>query len=79
MNNSQEWQFTETQLVFAAGIRTSHATLLPIVFDCRNESLHLIAAKMAQANMQIIYELYGKWIEQMNGDQVAMLNDRLAI
>lgn len=38
-----------------------------------------IAAQMGHDNAQMVYEIYGKWIEEMNGEQVNMLNDRLAI
>jgi len=26
-----------------------------------------------------VYEIYAKWIEEMNSDQVAMLNSKLAL
>jgi integrase len=34
---------------------------------------------MEHENAQMVCEIYGKWIEEMNGEQVNMLNDRLAI
>lgn len=38
-----------------------------------------IADQMGHDNAQMVYEIYGKWIGEMNGEQVNMLNDRLAI
>ncbi|MHC5178623.1 tyrosine-type recombinase/integrase [Serratia rhizosphaerae] len=38
-----------------------------------------IADQMGHDNAQMVYEIYGKWIKEMNGEQVNMLNDRLAI
>lgn len=39
----------------------------------------VIADQMGHDNAQMVYEIYGKWIGEMNGEQVNMLNDRLAI
>ena len=33
---------------------------------------------MGHENAQMVYEVYGAWIEEMNGEQVLMLNDKLA-
>jgi len=37
-----------------------------------------IASQMGHENAQMVYEVYGAWIEEMNGEQVLMLNDKLA-
>ncbi len=38
-----------------------------------------IASQMGHENAQMVYEIYGAWIEEMNQDQISMLNDRLAL
>ncbi|RLM26545.1 integrase [Brenneria alni] len=38
-----------------------------------------IANQMGHENAQMVYEIYGKWIEDMNEDQVGMLNRKLAL
>ncbi len=38
-----------------------------------------IASQMGHENAQMVYEIYGAWIEEMNQDQIGMLNDRLAL
>lgn len=38
-----------------------------------------IANQMGHENAQMVYEVYGAWIEELNGDQVLMLNSRLAL
>ncbi|WP_437216620.1 Arm DNA-binding domain-containing protein [Pectobacterium sp. LFLA-215] len=38
-----------------------------------------IASQMGHENAQMVYEIYGKWIEDMNEDQVGMLNRKLAL
>lgn len=38
-----------------------------------------IASQMGHENAQMVYEVYGAWIEEMNGDQVLMLNEKLAL
>ncbi len=38
-----------------------------------------IANQMGHENVQMVYEVYSTWIEEMNGDQVAMLNNKLAL
>lgn len=38
-----------------------------------------IASQMGHENAQMVYEVYGTWIEDLNGDQVLMLNSRLAL
>ncbi len=38
-----------------------------------------IANQMGHENAQMVYEIYATWIEEMNGEQVDMLNSRLAI
>lgn len=38
-----------------------------------------IANQMGHENAQMLYEVYGMWIEELNGDQVLMLNDKLAL
>jgi len=38
-----------------------------------------IASQMGHENAQMVYEIYAKWIEEMNSDQVAMLNSKLAL
>ncbi|ASA06866.1 integrase [Enterobacter hormaechei subsp. xiangfangensis] len=37
-----------------------------------------IASQMGHENAQMVYEVYGAWIEEMNGEQVLMLNNKLA-
>jgi len=37
-----------------------------------------IASQMGHESAQMVYEVYGAWIEEMNGEQVLMLNDKLA-
>ncbi|SLM63545.1 MULTISPECIES: Arm DNA-binding domain-containing protein [Dickeya] len=36
-----------------------------------------IANQMGHENAQMVFEIYGRWIEEMSGDQVNMLNQRL--
>lgn len=66
-----------------AGIRPRNPYQTRHTFACwlltAGANPSFIAAQMGHENAQMVYEIYGKWIEQMNGDQVAMLNDRLAI
>ncbi|GMB64783.1 hypothetical protein PPNK14_26740 [Pectobacterium parmentieri] len=38
-----------------------------------------IANQMGHENAQMVYEIYRKWIEYMNEDQVGMLNRKLAL
>lgn len=38
-----------------------------------------IANQMGHENAQMVYEVYSTWIEEINGDQVAMLNNKLAL
>lgn len=38
-----------------------------------------IANQMGHENAQMVYEVYGTWIEELNGDQVLMLNNKLAL
>jgi len=38
-----------------------------------------IANQMGHANAQMVYTIYATWIEEMNGEQIDMLNSRLAI
>jgi len=38
-----------------------------------------IASQMGHENAQMVYEVYGAWIEELNGEQVLMLNDKLAL
>ena len=38
-----------------------------------------IANQMGHENAQMVYEIYATWIEEMNGEQVDMLNGKLAI
>ncbi|AVR04050.1 tyrosine-type recombinase/integrase [Pluralibacter gergoviae] len=38
-----------------------------------------IASQMGHENAQMVYEVYGAWIEELNGDQVSMLNNKLAL
>jgi len=33
---------------------------------------------MGHENAQMVYDVYGAWIEEMNGEQVLMLNDKPA-
>ncbi|KFF69229.1 integrase [Pectobacterium brasiliense] len=37
-----------------------------------------MANQMGHENAQMVYEIYRKWIEDMNEDQVGMLNRKLA-
>lgn len=37
-----------------------------------------IADQMGHENAQMVYDVYGAWIEELNGDQVIMLNSKLA-
>jgi len=34
---------------------------------------------MGHENAQMVYEIYATWIEEMNSEQVAMLNAKLAL
>ncbi|OCO60810.1 integrase [Citrobacter freundii] len=34
---------------------------------------------MGHENAQIVYDVYSTWIEEMNDDRVAMLNNQLAL
>jgi integrase len=34
---------------------------------------------MGHENAQMVYEIYSTWIEEMNGEQVEMLNTKLAL
>jgi len=38
-----------------------------------------IANQMGHENAQMVYEVYGTWIEALNGYLVLMLNSRLAL
>ncbi|MGP1299558.1 tyrosine-type recombinase/integrase [Serratia sp. CY29653] len=38
-----------------------------------------IASQMGHENAQMVYEVYAAWIEELNGDQVLMLNSKLAL
>ncbi|EPF16596.1 Integrase [Cedecea davisae] len=38
-----------------------------------------IANQMGHENAQMVYEVYATWIEELSGDQVNMLNGRLAL
>ncbi len=38
-----------------------------------------IANQMGHENAQMVYEIYATWIEEMNSEQVAMLNAKLAL
>lgn len=38
-----------------------------------------IANQMGHENAQMVYEIYATWIEEMNSEQVAMLNSKLAL
>lgn len=38
-----------------------------------------IANQMGHENAQMVFEIYATWIEEMNGEQVDMLNSKLAI
>jgi len=37
-----------------------------------------IASQMGHENAQMVYEVYGAWLEELNGEQVLMLNGKLA-
>ena len=65
-------------LVFAVGIRTIRGILLPAGFYPPVLTRLYIASQMGHGNAQRVYEVYGAWIEEMNGEQVLMLNDKLA-
>ncbi|CAD7564681.1 Phage integrase [Citrobacter europaeus] len=38
-----------------------------------------IANQMGHENAQIVSEVYSTWIKEMNGDRVAMLNNKPAL
>lgn len=38
-----------------------------------------IASQMGPENAQMVYEIYGAWIEELNSEQVTMLNAKLAL
>jgi len=38
-----------------------------------------IATQMGHGNAQMVYEVYGAWIEELNSEQIVMLNDKLAL
>lgn len=38
-----------------------------------------IASQMGHENAQMVYEIYGAWIDDMNGEQISMLNAKLKI
>ncbi|MCE9885162.1 site-specific integrase [Obesumbacterium proteus] len=38
-----------------------------------------IASQMGHENAQMVYEIYGTWIEDMNNEQINMLNAKLAL
>ncbi|AGR58879.1 putative integrase for prophage [Salmonella bongori N268-08] len=38
----------------------------------------LIVGQMGHETAQMVYEIYGMWIDDMNDEQVAMLNARLS-
>jgi integrase len=66
-----------------AGIRrrnpyhTRHAFACWLLSAGANPSF--IANQMGHEDAQMVYEVYSAWIEEMNGDQVAMLNNKLAL
>lgn len=37
-----------------------------------------IASQMGHDNAQMVYEIYGTWIEELNSEQITMLNAKLA-
>ena len=37
-----------------------------------------IASQMGHETAQMVYEIYGMWIDDMNDEQIAMLNARLS-
>lgn len=38
-----------------------------------------IASQLGHENAQMVFEVYGAWIEELSGDQVRMLNNKLAL
>lgn len=64
-------------LVFAAGIRTIRGILCLLDVICQRQPVFL-ASQMGHENSQRVYDVYGAWIEEMDGEQVLMLNDKLA-
>lgn len=38
-----------------------------------------IADQMGHENAQMVYDIYSKWIVDLNGDQISMLNEKLAL
>nr|CBX80728.1 putative lambdoid prophage Qin defective integrase [Erwinia amylovora ATCC BAA-2158] len=60
-------------LAFAAGIRTIRDILLPA-----DANPSFIADQMGHENGHRVYEVYGTWTEELNGDRVLMLNKKLA-
>ncbi|BDH45715.1 prophage integrase IntR [Salmonella enterica subsp. enterica serovar Choleraesuis] len=38
-----------------------------------------IASQMGHENAQMVYEIYATWIDELNGSQVEMLNEKLAL
>lgn len=39
---------------------------------------NFIASQMGHANAQMVYQVYGSWMEENNSEQVAMLNQKLS-
>ncbi|APR33579.1 integrase [Citrobacter freundii] len=66
-----------------AGIRrrnpyhTRHAFACWLLSARANPSF--IANQMGHENAQIVSEVYSTWIKEMNGDRVAMLNNKPAL
>ncbi|MDU6412305.1 MAG: site-specific integrase, partial [Yersiniaceae bacterium] len=38
-----------------------------------------IAARMGHQHAQMVYEIYGRWIEEMSGERINMLNEKLVL
>jgi hypothetical protein len=67
------------ELEFVAVIRTIRDILLPAGFLSAGANPSFIANQMGHENAQMVYEIYATWIEEMNGEQVDMLNSKLAV
>lgn len=64
-----------------AGVRKRHAYQSRHTYACwllsAGANPSFIASQMGHENAKMVYEVYSKWIGEMNRDQVGMLNDKL--
>ncbi|MGK7359691.1 site-specific integrase, partial [Salmonella enterica] len=65
-------------LLKRAGIRRRNPYHTRHTLACCLLTPAFIAGQMGHETPQMVYEIYGMWIDDMNDDQVAMLKARLS-